>query len=321
LQAEPEVTGVTLADRLPLMDHSTRRIDLDEGSAAPLSEPFNHRLVSSARVALDFFDVVDAPILSGRSFHSGDLRPGAPTVIVNQSFARLVLSDSNPVGRRLRYTDAEGQDGERSAGEPWHQIVGVVADVGILPGTRDSTAARIYHPQRPGGSYPVRIAVQLRGDPLIFASRMRSIATDVDPTLQLHDIVRLDQVAAADLPVYRLLFWLTAVLMAVVVLLSLTGIYALFSFIASQRTREMGIRVALGGQPRHVAIAIFRSPMTQIGLGILVGLFLAIGISGGNGVLLVLMYGSVILAISSLATLGPVRRALRIQPTEALRAE
>ena len=321
LEAEPDVTGVTLADRLPLMDHSTRRIDVDEGSAAPLNEHFNYRRVSSARVALDFFDVVDAPIISGRAFHSGDLRPGAQTVIVNQSFARLVLGDSNPVGRRLRYTDAEGQDGARSAGEPWHQIVGVVADVGIPPETRDPTAARIYHPQRPGGSYPVRIAVHLRGDPLIFASRMRSIATDVDPTLQLHDIVRLDQVAAADLRVYRLLFWMTAILMAVVVLLSLTGIYALFSFIASQRTREMGIRVALGGQPRHVAIAMFRSPMTQIGLGILVGLFLAIGISGGNGVGLVLMYGCVILAISSLATLGPVRRALRIQPTEALRAE
>jgi hypothetical protein len=141
---------------------------------------------------------------------------------------------------------------------------------------------------------------------------MRSIATDVDPTLQLHDIVRRDQVAAADLPVYRLLFWMTAVLMTVVVLLSLTCIYALFSFIASRRTREMGIRVGLGGQPRHVAIAMLRSPMTQIGLGLLVGLFLAIGISGGNGVGLVLKHGSVILAISSLATLGPVRRALRI---------
>jgi putative ABC transport system permease protein len=321
LEAEPDVTGVTLADRLPLMDHSTRRIDVDEGSAAPLNEPFNYRRVSSARVALDFFDVVDAPIISGRSFHSGDLRPGAPTVIVNQSFARLVLGDSNPIGRRLRYTDAAGQDGARSAGEPWHQIVGLVADVGIPPETRNPTAARIYHPQGPGGSYPVRIAVHLRSDPLIFASRMRSIATAVNPALQLHDIVRLDQVAAADLRPYRLLFWMTAILMAVVVLLSLTGIYAIFSFIAWQRTREMGIRVALGGQPRHVALAMFRSPMTHIGLGILVGLFLAIGISGGNGVGLVLMYGSVILAISSLATLGPVRRALRIQPTEALRAE
>jgi predicted permease len=321
LEAEPDVTGVTLADRLPLMDHSARRIDLDEGGAAPLNEHFGYRRVSSARVALDFFDVLDAPILSGRAFHSGDVLPGVQTVIVNQSFVRLVLGGDNPIGRRLRYGDVEERNGATSAGEPWHEIVGVVADLGIAPEAKDPKRARIYHPQGPGGTYPARIAVHTRGDPLLFASRLRSIATEVDPTLQLHEIIRLDQVAAADLRVYRLLFWMTAIFMAVVVLLSLTGIYALFSFIASQRTREMGIRVALGGQPRHVAIAMFRSPMTQIGLGILVGSLLAIGISGGNGVGLVLMYGSVILAISSLATLGPVRRALRIQPTEALRAE
>jgi predicted permease len=321
LEAEPDVRGVTLADRLPLMDHSARRIALDDGTAPPQNEHFSYRQVSSATVALDFFDVVGAPILSGRAFHTGDLRPGAPSVIVNQSFARLVLGNGNPVGRRLRYTDAERQDDARPDGEQWHQIVGVVADVGIPVETRDPTVARVYHPQGPGGSFPVRIAVHLRGDPLIFASRMRSIATDVEPTLQLHDVGRLDRVAAADLRVYELLFWMTAILMAVVALLSLTGIYALFSFIASQRTREMGIRVALGGQPRHVAIAMFRSPMTHIGLGILAGLIVAIGISGGNGVAFVVMYGSVIVTISSLATLGPIRRALRIQPTEALRAD
>jgi len=321
LEAEPGVTGVTIADRLPPMDHSARRIDLDEGGAAPLNEHFGYRRVSSARVALDFFDVLDAPILSGRAFHSGDLLPGVQTVIVNQSFVRLVLGGNNPIGRRFRYGDVEGRNGATSAAEPWHEIVGVVADLGIAPEAKDPKRARIYHPQGPGGSYPVRMAIHTRGDPLLFASRLGSIATAVDPTLQLHDVIPLDQLAAADLRFYRLLFWMTAMLMAVVLLLSLTGIYAIFSFIASQRTREVGIRVALGGQPRHVAVAMFRSPMTNIGLGILVGLVLAIGISGGNGVGLVLMYGSVILAISSLATLGPVRRALRIQPTEALRAE
>jgi hypothetical protein len=303
------------------MDHSARRIDLDEGGAAPPNEHFGYRRVSSAWVALDFFDVLEAPVLSGRAFHSGDLLPGARTVIVNQSFLRLVLGGNNPIGRRLRYRDVEGSAGAKSASEPWHEIVGVVADVGIAPEAKDPKKARIYHPLGPGRSYPLRMAVHTRGDPLLLASRLRSLATEVEPTLQLHDIIRLDQVAAADLSLLRWLFWLTMVLMGVVLMVSLTGIYAVFSFAASQRTREVGIRIALGGQPRHVAVAMFRAPMTNIGLGILIGLVLAIGISGGNGVGLVLMYGSVILAIASLATLGPVRRALRIQPTEALRAE
>ena len=74
--------------------------------------------VSSAWVALDFFDVLDAPILSGRAFHSGDLLPGARTVIVNQSFAQVVFGGSNPIGRRLRYTDRTPQNPARSANEP-----------------------------------------------------------------------------------------------------------------------------------------------------------------------------------------------------------
>ena len=103
LEAEPGVTGVTVASVLPLMDHPSRQIDVDEGSAAPADRNSSHRRVSSASVALDFFDVLDTPILSGRAFHSGDLQPGARTVIVNQSFAQVVFGGSNPIGRRLRY--------------------------------------------------------------------------------------------------------------------------------------------------------------------------------------------------------------------------
>jgi hypothetical protein len=108
--------------------------------------------VSSASVALDFFDVLDAPILSGRAFHSGDLQPGARTVIVNQSFAQVVLGGNNPIGRRLR--DVTQQNGK----DPWYQVVGVVRDFGIDPEDRDprrdSRRARIYHPLVPGESSP-----------------------------------------------------------------------------------------------------------------------------------------------------------------------
>jgi len=100
------------------------------------------------------------------------------------------------------------------------------------------------------------------------------------------------------------------------------------TFTASQRTREVGIRVALGGRPRQVTAALFRRPLTQIGLGILIGLCFAVRLlllsgvtSGGNAGGVVALYGCVILAILPLAIVGPVRRALRIQPIDALRAE
>jgi ABC-type lipoprotein release transport system permease subunit len=165
------------------------------------------------------------------------------------------------------------------------------------------------------------MAVHTTGDPLRFASRLRSIARDVEPTLQISEIARFDQVAAAGARTMTLLFWLFLALAFVVVLLSLTGIYSVLSFTASQRTREVGIRVALGGRPRHVVAVLFRGPMTQIVLGILIGLVIADRISEGDMVRVIAVYGCAVVAISALATLGPVRRALRIQPIDALRAE
>lgn len=319
LEAEPGVRGVTVASVVPLMGHPSRTIDIDEESAARGER--SSRQVSSAWVALDFFDVLDTPILSGRAFHSGDVQPGARTVIVNQSFAQVVLGGSNPIGRRLRYRDIRQQNAAESANQPWYQVVGVVRDLAIDPEERGSSRARIYHPLVPGGSYPVRMAVHTTGDPLLFASRLRSIARDVEPTLQISEIARFDQVAAAGARTMTLLFWLFLALAFVVVLLSLTGIYAVLSFIASQRTREVGIRVALGGRRRHVVAALFRRPLTQIGLGILIGLIIADRLSEGDMVRVIALYGGVVVAVAALATLGPVRRALRVHPIDALRAE
>jgi ABC-type lipoprotein release transport system permease subunit len=165
------------------------------------------------------------------------------------------------------------------------------------------------------------MAIHTTGDPLLFASRLRSIARDVEPTLQISEIARFDQVAAAGARTMTLLFWLFLALAFVVVLLSLTGIYSVLSFAASQRTREVGIRVALGGRPRHVVAVLFRGSMTQIVLGILIGLVIADRLSEGDMVRVIAVYGCVVVAISALATLGPVRRALRIQPIDALRAD
>jgi putative ABC transport system permease protein len=317
LEAEPGVTGVTVASVLPLMNHPWRTIDIDEESAARGERNSSRHYVFSAWVALDFFDVLDTPILSGRAFHSGDLEPGARTVIVNQSFAQAVLGGTNPIGRRIRISDPTQQSGNA----PWHDVVGVVPDLGVAPDERAAYRPRIYQPLVPGGSYPVRMAVHTMGDPLLFASRLRSIARDLDPTLQISEIARFDQVAAAGARTMTLLFWFFLALAVVVVLLSLTGIYAVLSFTASQRTREVGIRVALGGRPRHVIAVLFRRPLMQIGLGILIGLVIADRMSKGNMVRVIAVYACAVVAVSALATLGPVRRALRIDPIEALRAE
>jgi ABC-type antimicrobial peptide transport system permease subunit len=139
--------------------------------------------------------------------------------------------------------------------------------------------------------------------------------------LQISEIARFDHVAAAGARTMTLLFWGFLALAVVVVLLSLTGIYSVFSFIASQRTREVGIRVALGGRRRHVIAVVFRRPLVQVGVGILIGLIVADRLSEGEMVRAIALYACVVVAVSVLATLGPVRRAPRIQPLDALRAD
>ncbi|HEX6322542.1 MAG TPA: ABC transporter permease [Vicinamibacterales bacterium] len=305
LEAEPGVLGVTFADRLPLKEIGVSGVEFDAA---------RYR-VSVERIALDFFDVMDAPVLAGRRFHSGDLLPAARTVIVNQSFVRLVSGGASPVGRRLRYT----QDG------PWYDIVGVIKDLGIAPSDEDPKRARIHHPTEPGRTHPVQMAILTSADPQLFASRLRAIATAVDPQLRLTEVMPLDQAPAASIQFLDMLFWTIGTLMSIVLLVSLSGIYSVFAFTASRRTREIGIRAALGADRRQIAGAMFRRPMIQVALGVLMGLAILATIHADEmsaGILAwVALYGLVVAAVCALATVGPVRRALGVQPTEALRAE
>lgn len=322
LEAEPGVIGVTRADTLPLMAQSPRWIGLDQGPAAPFTAQGAYR-VSARHVAPDFFEVMDARLLSGRQFHSGDLSPAARNVIVNQSFVRLVLGGNNPIGRRLRYVD---QDAGAQSGreQPWFEIVGVVEDVGIAPEEPDPKRAQIHHPVSPMNIYPVRMAVRTSGDPQLLAPRVREIATAIDPTLRLQTLMPLELALSSSFRFFRLIAWMIGGLTGVVLLISLTGIYTIFSFTASRRGREVGIRVALGAAPRHIVIALFRRPIAQIALGTVLGFVLALIMEEGVGVAefgRAASYGSAIVAICVLATLGPVRRALGVRPIEALRAE
>jgi predicted permease len=341
LAAEPGVAGVTFADRLPRMYHPARLADLDEGGAAPLHRDYPAYRVSSASVDADYFDVLQAPILRGRSFHSGDAIAGdsvagtprarGGVVIVNQSFVNLVLGGRNPIGRRVRFRHFEESEAEWSDGAeagPWHEIVGVVQDMGMAAGT-DPKVAGIYHPLAPDATYPLHMAVHVRGDPAAFTPRLRAVAFAVDPTLQLDRIVPMHELSDGELQFLGFWFRITVFVSAIAVMLSLAGIYAVMSFTVSRRTREIGIRVALGADRRRVALTIFRRPLTQVAFGVLAGgvlmALLMIAASGfavrPKAMALLALYAAFMMLVCMLACIVPTRRALRIEPTEALRGD
>ncbi|HEX2189904.1 MAG TPA: ABC transporter permease [Longimicrobiaceae bacterium] len=321
LEAEPAVAGVAFTERLPRTAHPQRRIEVEGGAAAQGSAP--PRPVGRTSVAPDFFQVLGAPVQAGRGFHSGDLEPGARVVVANRSFVEQVLGGGNAVGRRVRWAVPRGEEPG-----PWHEIVGVVADLGLIGGG-PAEAAGLYHPLAPGEAAPVHLAVHVRGGPEGFAPRLRAVAAAVDPTLRLHEVLPLDRVGATLWLEMEFLFRLVMLVSAVALLLSLAGIYSVMAFTVAQRTREIGVRIALGADARRVVAAVFRRPLTQVGAGVAAGgvlvAALTFAVKGGmpspGEVGLVAAYAALMLGVCMLACVVPTRRALGVEPTEALRAD
>ncbi|MEJ7812681.1 MAG: ABC transporter permease [Gemmatimonadaceae bacterium] len=341
LLADPAVAGITFADRLPRMYHPHRLIEVDAGGATPLHPEWPGYRVSTAAVGPTFFDVFHAPILGGRAFTSSEHEAGrgdpatadarGGPVIVNQSFVKLVLGNRNPVGRRVRFIRFEEHEVTERAKTlaPWYDIVGVVQDMGMTVDGHDPKRAGIYLPVPPGGAYPAEMAVQVRGDPAAFVPTLRAIATAADPTLRLHDFMPLARVNDAELQFYAYWTRLLLVVSGIALTLSLAGIYSVMAFTVARRTREIGIRVALGGNPRRVVVAILKRPLIQVTLGIVVGgaLIAALVSAASSGgvpmehVAMIAAYLVGMLCICLLACIVPTRRALRVQPIEALRTD
>lgn len=332
LVEEPLVEAVTYAERLPRMYHPHRLIEIDGGDAAPLDPRWPGYRVSSAGVDPRYLDAVGVDLLSGTAFRIADAETARHVVIVNQSFVRSVLGGRNPEGRRLRYAYLEEWDERRGEGEPpqpWYEIIGVVPDMATSWGSHDPKSAAIYHPVTPDAVRPLHLAVRLRGDPMAFAPRLREIAAAVDPSLRITNPLRLDTVNRGELQFYQ--FWLTLTLLVSVValLLSLAGIYAVMAFTVARRTREIGVRIALGADAGRLVLAVLRRPLLQVGTGLCAGATLAglliLTATGGEfsaqGLMYCAAYGVLMLAVCAVGCAVPVYRALNVEPTEALRSD
>jgi len=339
--AEPGVAGVTFADWLPRVpDRPWDRIELPDQStvtsraearSADAARP--RRWANVGRIEPSYFDVLEAPILAGRAFAAADLAPGANVAIVDQGFVEEVLQGRNPIGQQLRFA----QDPKDSAGKPpnpWIEIVGVVKDLGMGSPLAKERGAGLYLPATPDRLDGAFMIVHGRGDPMTLVSRVRAIAAVVDPTLRLGEWQRLDLVLDEFLWFVKLWMRITIVMTAVALLLSLSGIYAVLSFIVARRTREIGVRVALGASRGRVIAAIFRRPLIQVGLGVVAGgalIALAATIEtempGLEGDLsleqfaIVVAYAIFMLGVCLLACVVPTRRALSVEPTVALRLD
>jgi hypothetical protein len=295
------------------------------------------RWVETASIDPSYFTVLQAPVIAGRAFTSGDLSPDVRVVIVDQAFADLVMAGRNPIGHRVRLFKGQVTD-SIAAKEPWYEIVGLVKELGMSHVVHRKRAAGVYLPFVPGSQGTPSMIVHGRGDPLPLAPRVRELATAVDPALRIEAVSRIDHIVNPLLWFLGLWMKIIAGLTAVALLLSLAGIYAVLSYIVARRTREIGVRVALGASARRVITSIFKRPLIQVSLGVVAGAVLivvgAIGLQHtqefagmkGRGltfgeIALLTGYAILMLGVCMLACVVPTLRALRVQPMEALRVE
>ena len=325
LEREPGVKSVAVGDVLPRMEHPSRPYELGGVERAPNAPLKWTRL---AHVDVDFFQALGTPILTGRGFVRTDTEEGARVAIVNTAFVKRALDGRDPIGRRVRFPTLS-----RTGNAPWYEIVGVVGPLGVNVMNADRGEA-VYLPAASGTLNPMQVAVHTVMPPARLTDRVRELAMAVDPDLVMGRASVLSDVRQGD---WYLVMGLAAgllVLVGVLIALATSGLYAMLSLSVTERTREIGIRAALGASHRSLLTTILKRSLVQIGLGAVIGLPIAArsvfeltGTPDGGGsvpqsmaVALGLSAG-IVLFVGLSSCLVPTRRILAIQANEAMHAD
>jgi hypothetical protein len=316
------VTAVALGTALPGMPTSILRAAVEGEAYTDAADVPTARVVYASP---GFFEAFESPPLQGRSFTESDDDAGAPVAVVNRPYAERFFPDGDPVGRQIRvgWPDPEG---------PWRTVVGVVPDLdmdGALDPKRPNEG--IYIPLGQSDARTVSIAVRTSGDPLAFAPVIRDEVTGLQGDTPVYFVKTLQDAINTNLFDLVILGGLLWALALAAFLLASVGLYGVSSFLASQRTRELGVRIALGATGGEVVGLVMRQGSRQVLLGLTVGVLLAAGIMAvmGRGGMQVVPWsfgvaGAVCVALGATglaAVFAPAWRATKVDPVEALRAQ
>ena len=320
----PGVLSAGYTTFLPLTNSGGTSPFTVEGAPPPppgQSNDANHRVISP-----DYFKTINVRLRAGRFFRDSDVADAPPVAIINQAMARQYWPNQNPLGRRFQLGRVPGV---------WFTVVGVVDNVRQI-GLDVNGRAEMYFPYtQPAGTEgyvtPRDLAVRVKGDVMAYAKALESAVWGVDRNQPIADVMPMEELIAVKLVSRQIALKLIAAFAGLALLLAALGLYGLLAYTVLQRRREIGVRMALGAQPRQVSAAVLREGLRLMLAGLAVGVVaswavmrslnsLLYGVAATDGWVLA---GSalILLVVGLMASYLPAYRAAAIDPMTALRYE
>ena len=316
VQALPGVLSVAVGDHLPMTGYARLMgLEIEGRQASNLST--NGR-ISVVMVSPEYFRSLGVPLLQGRFFNSGDAAGSLNVALVNEALVRHYFPKENPLGQRVKANLS-------------CTIVGVVADA-RQSGLDSDVLPQIYLPYteyRMGSS--AKLVIRAVGDPMRLAGPMRDVLKSIDSDVAASDIMTMEQRLAKSIASRRVNMFLTGTFAGLALLLAVAGIYGVMSYLVSQRTHEIGIRMALGAQKRDVLQMVIKQGLILTLIGVVVGSAAALALTRVISSLLYnvsptdpvtfVCVSLFLVAVALLASYIPARRAAKVDPMTALRYE
>ncbi len=320
LRATPGIESVAMVSTLPLASSDRRGLHIQD---RPLTNESEAPSPDAYSVSPDYFQVMKIPLKRGRLFAASDRR-GAPGVaLISESCARAVFPNQDPLGRRI-------QLGGRDDSKEWLTIVGVVGDVRQY-GFDRASSMEVYIAEAQNIDFGFNLVARTSGDPRHFESSLRQVFLSVDNTQPISQVQPLEDYVADSLATRRFTLMLLALFGGLALMLAAIGIYGVISYAVSLRTRELGIRMALGAARGNVLSMVLRQGLQLIVTGLVLGLAVSVVLTRFLSSLLfqvrpmdLMTSLAVIVALTAVAFLAnyiPARKAAMVDPIVALRCD
>ena len=321
IRAVPGVTAAALGSDVPLDGNAAASFYTAEGQPSMTAQNMPRAYVH--RVSPEFFSTLRIPLLAGRAFTDTDAAQGSTAVIVSERVVKRFWPGQDPLGKRVKFGQAESNG-------PWLAIVGVVGEVKYRQLPENPTADPDIYLPFADRNQQVALAVRSSVAPSSLVGPLRAAIRAADSSIPIYGVAPMDDLIAAQTAPSRFTMWLMGVFAAAALMLAVVGIYGVMAYLVTQRTREIGIRLALGAETSDILRLVVGNGVRLVAVGVVIGVAAAFAL---QRLVSSLLFGvttadaasanavAVLAAVALLACYLPAVRATRVDPLGALRYE